>query len=499
MKLQSYQLCRWCDAAVHGRRRWLWLAGSVLLLLLALLSGLWALILPFMLLANAVLALYLLHRHHAFGAVYQRTPRPGDAQCETVLIDASLIGQGTRLRAASQPIDVADGLSLRLGSGALLLGTAMTLTADELPPADRAAILSAVHVLNIKPSRMRSQYPVMRREEENALFVVTVRDGMSSRRYYLGDPADVAKRCPAIWEGHTRPLTEHDHTRIADTARYISQANCRVIAWATALEAEEPIFLGMAGVGEDIHMNALQDVSSLRAMGLTIMLAPGDQPDTDLTALRALLDLPDHHARADLHLTPGQVNADTPLGVTRVSGESLVEPVVMLRHRFRTIEDTLRRFALLLGIPLALSLLFGCWPAALISTAMLLYTAIALGVDLSIPQPRWQTLVGLALASIAAKAFLLTQPAPLSLMAGGVIAVGTALGCSIRLGGSGIQWKGPGLKMSLPLPGAAALYVLIAVLLTLAKGTALLLPLGFAVLIAAVMVLLLLCEHEIFK
>ena len=139
MKLQSYQLCRWCDRAVHDRRRWLWLAGNVLLLLLALVSGLAALLLPILLLANAVLALYLLHRHHAFGAVYQRTPRPTDAQCETVLIDAALIGQGTRLRAAAQPIDVADALSLRLGSGALLLGSAMTLTADELPPADRAA------------------------------------------------------------------------------------------------------------------------------------------------------------------------------------------------------------------------------------------------------------------------------------------------------------------------------------------------------------------------
>ncbi|MBQ2930478.1 MAG: hypothetical protein IJD99_09720 [Clostridia bacterium] len=499
MKLQSYQLCRWCDRAVHDRRRWLWLAGNVLLLLLALVSGLAALLLPILLLANAVLALYLLHRHHAFGAVYQRTPRPTDAQCETVLIDAALIGQGTRLRAAAQPIDVADALSLRLGSGALLLGSAMTLTADELPPADRAAILSAVRTLNIKPSRMRSQYPVMRREEDSGLYVVTVRDGMSSRRYYLGEPDQLARRCPSIWEGHTRPLTEHDRTRIADTARYISQANCRVMAWATALEAEEPIFLGMAGVGEDLHMNALQDISALRAMGLTIMLDAGDQPDTDLAALRTVLDLPDHHARADLHLTSRQLDTDSPLGITRVSGESLVEPVVTLRHRFHTIEDTLRRFTLLLIIPLALSLLFGCWPAAAASAAMLLYTAIALGVDLSRPAPRWQTLVGLVLAAIAAKAFLMTQPAPLSVMAGGIIAVVSALGCCLRLGGTGVQWKAPGLKMSLPLSGAAALYVLIAVLLVLSEGASLLLPLGFAVLIAAVMVLLLLCEHVIFK
>ena len=144
MKLKSYQLARWCDAALQGHRKWLYPAANVLILLFAWLLGLIWLILPALLLANAVLALYLLHRHHAFGAVYQRKPRPKDALCETVTIDASLIGQGTRLRAAAQPVDVADSLSMRLGSGALLLGAAMTLTADTLPPADRAAILSAV-------------------------------------------------------------------------------------------------------------------------------------------------------------------------------------------------------------------------------------------------------------------------------------------------------------------------------------------------------------------
>lgn len=499
MKLHAYQLCQWCDAALYGHRRWLWLGANLLVLLLCALLRLLAPALCVLLLANAVLGLYLLHRHHAFGAVYQRTPRPRDAQCETILIDAALIGQGTRLRAAAQPIDTAEALSLRLGSGALLLGTAMTLTADELPPADRAAILSAVQQLNIKPGRMRSHSPVLRREEEDGVTTVTVRDGLQERRYLLG-PADVlASLCPSIWEGHPRPMTEQDPLRIADTARYIAQGNCRVTAWATALNEEPPIFLGMAGVGESVHLSAVQEVAALRNQGLTVMLDAGEQPDTDLASLRMLLELPDHHARADIHLTPRLLADGSALGITRVPGESLLEPVSLLRQRFGTIEMTLRRFAVMLGIPLVLCLLFPCWPAAVFSTALLLYTAIALGVDVNVPLPRWQTLLGVGSAAIVAKLFLMTQPTPLALMGGGILAACTAGGCAVRLCGNAFRLKGPGSQTSITLPAAAALYVLVTILMALGEGAVLLLPLGYAALMAAVIILLLLLEHIVFR
>lgn len=487
MKLRSYQLCRWCDGVWHGRRKWLWLGANALALLLSALLSLMRLMLPLLLLLNAALALYVLHRHHAFGTAYQRRPRPGDAMCETVLIDASLIGQGTRLRAAAQPVDAAEALSMRLGSGALLLGAAMTLTADALDPADRSAILSAVQSLNIKPDRMRSQYPVLRREKVGEVTVVTVRDGMSERRYYLGESGDVADLCASIWEGHTRPLDTHDHLRIADTAAYIIQGNCRVLAWATALAEEEPIFLGMAGLGEEILLHAVQDVNALRAMGLTVMLDAGDAPDADLTSLRALLDLPDHHARADIHLTRRMLPGDTPLGVTCQAEDSLLEPVQTLRHRFRTIEDTLRRFFLMLGLPMLLCALMAPWGAGLCAAAMLIFTAIYLGADLNAPLPRRQTMIVLALTALIAKAILLTQPLPLGNMAGGIITLWTAFACARRLCGGAFRWKG----WSLLLPGAAAVYSLAVVLAALSHGAAMLLPLGFAGLIAGVMVLLL--------
>lgn len=499
MKLKPYQLCRWCDAALHGRHKWLTLAADLLLLVLAAALDLLRLFLPPLLLVNTAAGLYLLHRHHAFGAAYQRKPRPGDALCETILIDASLIGQGTRLRAAAQPIDVADGLSMRLGSGALLLGAAMTLTADTLFRADRAAILSAVQALNIKPGRLRSHNPVLRKEEDGSVAIITVRDGMSDRRYFSGEPEEVAKRCASIWEGHTRPMKEQDHERIADTARYITQGNCRVTAWATALENEEPIFLGMAGVGESVDLHALQEAAALRAMGLTLMLDPGDQADTDLESLRALMELPDHHARADIHLAPRDVGATSALGITCQPGDSLLEPISLLRQRFRTIEDTLRRYALLLAIPMLLALLLGSWPAALVSALLLGYTAIALGVDLQQPAPRWQTLLSLGAAALVAKAFLLTQPGPLALMGGGILTVLTGAGCALRLCGPAFRLKGPEMKASLPLPIFAGGYAVAAVLCALSAGAALLLPLGFALLMAAVILLLLLFERVIFK
>lgn len=500
MKLHIYQLCRWCDTVLHGRRKWFWLGSNAAALAIsALISGLFLPVLCLLLLTNSVLGLYLLHRHHAFGAVYQRTPRPQDAQCETILIDAALIGQGTRLRAAAQPIDVADCLSLRLGSGALLLGAAMTLTADELPPADRAAILSAVQQLNIKPDRMRSHSPALRREKEGDITVVTVRDGMQERRYYLGQPDELARLCPAIWENHSRPVTEQDPLRIEDTSRYISQGGCRVLAWATALGDEQPVFLGMAGIGESIHLNALQDVNTLRAQGLTVMLTPGDQPDTDMESLRTLLELSDHHARADIHLTVNMQASGTALAVTRVPGESLLEPVTHLRQRFRTMEDTLRRFGLLLLFSLLTALLCGSGIAPVFLTAMLVYTAIAIGVDLTAPRPRLPVLLGCCALALAARLFLHSQSSGAYVMSAGFISLAAGFAACVHLGGKGLVFKGDGLRLALPLLIGTGVLLLALLLYGILAGTAILLPLGFALLISAAILLLMYFDQQMHR
>ncbi len=499
MKLKSYQIATWCDAAVHGRRKWFWLAVNLLFLLLAMLFKLVWPVLSALLLTNSVLTMYLLHRHHAFGKIYQRKPRPMDAQCETVLIDASLIGHGVRLRAAAQPVNVAEGLSMRLGSGALLLGSAMVLTADELPPEDRAALLSAVNGLNLKPSRLLIHNPVLRREHIGNVSIVTVRDGLGNRHYYLGTPAEVVKECGMIWEGHPREMTEHDRVRIADTAAYIAQGNCRVLAWATALENEAPIFLGVGGLGEEVHLSALQDAAILRGMGLTLMLDAGHQSETDLHALRAMMDLPDHHARADIFLTPNAVTTEVPLGILRQPGDSLVEPVSLLKKRFSIIEDTLRRFAMMLGLPLAVAVLAGGGPIVLYLTVSLLAAGIYIGADLTSPRLRWHTAAICCLLAMLSRSFMHAQPAGLSVIVGSILAVTVGWCTARRLGGYGFRFSFQMRNPALWLSAAAILVLTILAVVGLLQGPACLLPLGYAALISAGMALLILFEQRIFR
>ncbi|MDD6050704.1 MAG: hypothetical protein PUC00_05470 [Clostridiales bacterium] len=498
MKLKAYQIATWCDKAIHGRHRWLYLAGSAALLLLSPLCKLFWPVASVLLMCGAVLTMYLLHREHAFGKAYQRTPRPTDAQCETVLIDASLIGHGVRLRAAAQPVDVADGLSLRLGSGALLLGSAMVLTAESLPQAERAALLSAVKALNIKPSRLILHNPVLHRMRSGGVNVVTVRDGLSNRNYYLGAPEDVMSQCGMIWEGNPRTMTEHDHARIADAASYIAQGECHVLAWATALENEAPIFLGLGGLGEEVHLQALQDAATLRGMGLTLMLDAGQESDADLATLRALMALPEHHARADLHLTPNAVTTDIPLGITRQVGDSLVEPVALLKNRFSLIENTLRRFVQLLALPMAIAILASSGPVAPSLVFLLLPAAIWLGVDLTAPRLRCTTFLLCCALALLTRAFMHTQTAAVSALVAHLMSIAVGYCAMRRLCGEGFhfsfQLRNPALWLTL----AVVLILLLLVVLLLLRGMAGLVPLGYGVLISAVMALLLLLEQRLF-
>lgn len=500
MKLKPYQLALWGDAASHHRRLWFYLAGNALLLLLSLLLNLFWQMTAVLLLLGATLAVYLLHRHHAFGRTYQRKPRPTDALCETVLIDPSLIGHGMRLRAAAQPVDPAEGLSLRLGSGALLLGTAMVLTSDEMSKADRAAILSAVNSLNLKPSRLMIHNPILHRDTLRDVSVVTVRDGLSDRRYYLGTPDAIAALCPAIWEGSTRPMEPQDLARIEDTARYIAQGDCRVFAWATALENEEPIFLGMAGIGEEVHLGAMQDAATLRSMGLTLMLEDGQNP-ADAECLRAMLQLPEHHARADIHLTEQvqEPQISGPLRITRHPGDSLVEPVTTLRARFQIIEDTLRRFCLTLGLPLLVCLITGAGPACIGAAALLTAAAIWVGADLTAPKLRWPAMVFVIVIALLTRIFMSTQSAALLQATGGIMTITIAFCTARRLGGYGFRFSFRLRNPSFWLAAVSVLMLLVLLSVGLLQGLSALLPIFFSLLMSALILLIILLENRIFK
>ncbi len=485
MKLKPLQLCSLC-APFTVKRRWIALPAA-LLIALCLPGAIRMIVLSGVLLAGALTGLYTFYTRSRRQRSCLRVPMPQDALCETVLIDASLIGRGTMLRAAAQPVDVADSLSLRLGSGALLLGSAMVLTANTLPTPDKAALYKAVEKLNIVPQRMLRHSPILRTEMNGGVTVVTVRDGVKERRYFMGPAQDVCGLSLRIWEGETRSMTDHDRERILDTAAYIAQGQCRVYTYATALGNEAPTFLGLCGIGEEVEIQALNDIALLRGMGLTVMLDFSSTPDADPDALHTLLDLPGHHAKADIHLSSRDTIQEGALGVMRQRGDSLADPILHLQETFTCTEKALRILALLLGVTLLCGLFSGWWWLPFLSTVMLTAAALLLPVDLDAKLPPVSALIGCVAASAAAWAFLGTTGS-----AGfgcTVITAVTGLACSMRMGSlhSAARMKERRLPL-LILAGILLLAVIAALLASL--QTLSLLSSVFTVLMAALCAIL---------
>lgn len=480
MKLKPLQLCRIGAYFTHGRR-WIVLAAALLVSLI-LPSWLRVLALSVSLWLGALTGLYWFYLRSRRPASFLRDPNPQDALCETVLIDATLIGRGTLLRAAAQPVDVADQLSLRMGSGALLLGSAMVLTADTLSAPDKAAIHKAAEKLNIVPQRLLRHNPILRTEALGSLRTVTVRDGQNERRYFMGSPQDVSSLSLRIWEGEIRAMTDHDRERILDTAGYIAQGQCRVTAYATALGNETPVFLGLCGVGEEVEMQAIADISTLRGMGLTVLLDFSDAPDTDPDALHALLDLPGHHARADIHLVRKAASQEGALGILRQRGDSLAEPILSLQETFSGTEDALRRFLLLLGTVLLCGLFAGQWWLAPLMTLLLTLAALSLGIAPDAIPPRRGVLAGCIAITAGAWAFLGTRD--MAAFGCDFLTAVMALTAALRLTGLRTPRQ---MKSHLPqlliLAGIALIAIVIALLVSLPVIA--LLPVLFTLLLGA--------------
>lgn len=403
MKLQPLQLCRLCGSF---RRKWQLIVLAAALPAALLLPGFFrTAALSLWCLAGSLLLMYRFLVNGSRLPVCLRPPVPKDGLCETVLVDAALIGQGTQMRAAAQPVDVASELSLRLGSGTLLLGAAMAQTAASLPLPEQSALHRAVHRINIVPQRLAQHQPTLSRTEEDGVITVTVRDGTNTRRYLMGSAEAIVPLCSRIWENEARPLTDRDRLRLLDTARYIAQGCSSVYAYATALADEEPIYLGAAGVGAEVSLTAIQDLTELRRSGLTVMLHDDGSQDVDLPSLRSLAGLPEHHAKPDVYLTIGTTPHQSALSIHREPGESLVSPVLALQEAYRSVEARLRSFALLLMLAL-LPGLAGHWAMPPAVCLLMVAGAALLSPGKSRPLPSWITLALCALLTGLAWAFL---------------------------------------------------------------------------------------------
>lgn len=393
------KLCRCCDWLLHGRRWVLLLPAAALLLLLpAPVSILLAA--PVMMTA-AMAAVFALRLRRAFGSEYARLPRPADALDQTILIDASLLDGGLCLRFAAQPFDAADRLTLRLGSGALLLGTAMTLTAQELPGAPVKALLDAAAQLGIQPDRMQQRSPVLHRSEENGVIRVSVRDGGQTRTFMLGSIQALCESCSAIWDGQIRPMTGNDRDRLLTAC----SADSQVYAFGTCQGDDPPVFLGYAGFGASVLPQARSDVQALRAMGLTVMLRDDEGANADLPALHRLLGLEQRHAQPDLYLSASRTH-ETPgcLTIRRSTGDSLERPVAWMKRTFAAVEREMTILAALMGTVLACCAVSGA-EAAAVMTALWL-GGCALLQPLRGTRPTWYAMAAAVALCLLSSLFL---------------------------------------------------------------------------------------------
>ncbi|MGN0762324.1 MAG: hypothetical protein ACI4MK_03005 [Aristaeellaceae bacterium] len=130
------------------------------------------------------------------------------ARPHRVVVDECLMAGERTVTQVCLPLSPEPRLSLRAGSGTLLLAAAMTVMADTVP--DEAALLSLAATLGFTPDKFLRGCPVL---QETALGSVPgriVRDGKGRRAYYLGDVAALSCQCSRIWDGGERPMTMDD-------------------------------------------------------------------------------------------------------------------------------------------------------------------------------------------------------------------------------------------------------------------------------------------------
>ena len=327
-------LCHW----LLEKRRWLLLPAAMALALalsFVLPTPLWLLMCAAVTLPAGLTILYTWRMHGLVLTGNSRPVAPQDAQAEIVAVDASLLDQGMQLQAAAQPFEIVPEMSLRMGGGALLLGTAMALLADRLPDRERRAVLKGAEALNLRSAALKQQYPAVYQGTEDGMDCISVQDGNQERSYFMGDADTVASCCSSIWDGSLRLMGEADRRRILESAGQMKMGGRRVIAYATAAGNEKPAFLGLITLGNVLNLQAVFEMNKLRDMGLTLMLRDDGAAPLDIAALRSTLELPDLHARPDICLCAGEPYPDQHcLSILMEKERPLSGPLRLLREHY---------------------------------------------------------------------------------------------------------------------------------------------------------------------
>ena len=372
-------LCHW----LLQRRRWLLLIiglGISALLAFFTPTWLWSALCAITVLVMAMLLIYRRDLKKLWTEHHLRMPAPRDGHAELVMVDAALVDRGPAVLSAAQPVTPVQELSLRMGSGALLLGSAMVHLSDCLPRAAASALISAAQQMNLRPAALKQKNPVLFSGLEENVHVVTVQDGQEERSYYAGDAEAMLALCSGVWDSQVRLMGAGDRSRIMEAAREMAPHGETVYAFATAQEEEAPIFLGLAAIGDALEPAAIDELRQLRAMGLTLILRDDGTRLMDVDALRRQLDIPNLHARPDLHLCITNPYPDKHcLAIVRHEDRSLAEPVRQLREHFSRMSFMLGRLWGMLGLCLMCCVLVGGTLSVPACTAILTAAYLAFG------------------------------------------------------------------------------------------------------------------------
>lgn len=204
------------------------------------------------------------------------------ARPRRVVVDECLMAGERTVTQVCLPLSPEPRLSLRAGSGTLLLAAAMTVMADTVP--DEAALLSLAATLGFTPDKFLRSCPVLTETALGSVPGRIVRDGKGRRAYFLGDPAMLAPLCRRIWDGGDRPMTGEDLQRLpcSGGAQY---------ALATApMDGDTPgeaTYLGSLLVEDAPCPAMLAALDTLRSQGMAVIthrgteaLREGDLPVT---------------------------------------------------------------------------------------------------------------------------------------------------------------------------------------------------------------------------
>ncbi|MGN0780043.1 MAG: hypothetical protein ACI4MJ_12885 [Aristaeellaceae bacterium] len=374
-----------------------------------------------------------------------------NAPIRRVVVDTTLLMNRRHVSLTFAPFVSSSQMTLRAGSGFLLMGAAITVMADTTP--DASALLSLAATMGFKPEKFLQRCPVLGVTSLQGITGKVVRDGKGRRAYFLSSPARLASVCGLIWEGGERPMTDEDICRLP-------RIKGTHYALATAPIEEGGLgkvtYLGSLLVEDAPSPAVLEAMGILRAQGFDVVAG---EPSNELivSSTGDVLVLTDRKPSRRIVPTLSTSRSDE-LDPSELltAVQAVVRRTCQVGDQFRAIGHTLLML-LLCGLVMQLNGL------ALAGLMLLMLAASLLGGNLMLPAKplgrRWLATGLPCLLAWASLAFL-SLTLPDSLPALGLLIM--AVLCAMLL-----PWLGFSRRVSLLLNGASlAVGLLLIVLLS---------------------------------